>query len=75
MVPVVADRVEVLARDTMLLCVERIGPWVQFTPNLHELLSHCHQLIRQNGERGLLFITEENLEVILFVLYLVIQFN
>ena len=50
-----------LCTDTALLVVEKL-PWVQFSPTVHSVLAHAPQVIRENGNRGLLAFSEEGSE-------------
>ena len=59
---VVTERVAALCTETQLLCIDRIGDWIKFSPTIHELLAHSATCMEAVGSRGFLFVTEESLE-------------
>ena len=59
---VVTEQVAALCTETQLLCIDRIGDWIKFSPTIHELLAHSATCMEAVGSRGLLFVTEESLE-------------
>ena len=58
---VLVEDFEDYCTDTMILIRTEL-PWVQFSPTVHEFLSHSPQIIKDNGSRGLLNHSEQGSE-------------